>query len=161
MKASVYHATYGEITYNENFFTGKKTLNVNGVEAKRERGDIYTLNNTEVRLKGSFLSGVTLLISVDEIEIVERPKWYEYLICVLTFLFVAVWGNSPTLCSIVPIVGGALGGAIAGLCSVLSLVLMRRTKIVEFKILIGLGMFALTVLSCFFVAFAIIILSVV
>ena len=156
MQAVVNNPTYGEIVYNESFWTGKRSLKINGVEAIHLDGKNYVINDTTARLKGNYISGVKLAIGVDEIEIVPSPKWYEILCAVFLLAFVTVWGNSVALCSIVPLAGGAIGGAIAGVCAVLSIFLMKMTKNVGFKLLIWLGMFALAVLSCFFVALAII-----
>ncbi len=156
MQVVVNNPTYGEIVYNESFWTGKRTLKINGAEAKRLEGKNYAINDTMARLKGSYIGGVKLVIGVDEIEIVPSPKWYEILCALFLLVFVTVWGNSVALCSIVPLVGGVIGGAIAGVCAVLSIFLMKMTNNVGFKLLIWLGMFALTVLSCFIVALALI-----
>ena len=45
-------------------------------------------------------------------------KWYEYILALIIPIFVLTWGNSVYLCSIFPIVGGAIGGAISALAMI-------------------------------------------
>ena len=64
-------------------------------------------------------------------------------------------GKLVYLCSIFPIVGGAIGGAISALAMIFSAVVMRKVSKPIFKILIGLGFFVATVLVCNLLAIAI------
>lgn len=160
MKVAVRDERYGEIIYQESFWSGKKKISINGTQlAEMGKNEyLYLFNDSRVfvNLKGNFMKGVTLTINGDKVKVVPSIRWYEVFWIILMAAVVLVWGNSPTLCSIVPIVGGAIGGAILGLCAVITLVLMKMTRKVGFKLLIGLGMLVLTVLSCFFVALALI-----
>lgn len=156
MKASIHHVGYGEIEYDENFWTGKRELSVGGQKLLKKKRNVYILNSEtgalDCRIKGSFLTGATLYIDQDVIQISAHCKWYEIFCSVLIFAFVLVWGNSPQLCMIIPIVGGAIGGAISGLGTCINLLLMRKTKQVGLKLLIWLGMFFGTIMLCFLIA---------
>jgi hypothetical protein len=156
MKASTHHVGYGQIEYNENFWTGKRELTVGGQKLLKKKKNVYTFNsetgNLDCRIKGSFLTGATLHIDQDVIQLSESCKWYEIFCSVFIFAFVLIWGNIPDLCEIIPIVGGAIGGGISGLGACVSLFLMKRTKNAGLKLLVWLGMFVATILLCFFVA---------
>ena len=82
----------------------------------------------------------------------KKNSVFEIVLSVLIFAFVMVWGNNAKLCAIFPIVGGAIGGGISGAGTGLSMILMRRTENVFFKLLIWLACFAGTVLICFLIA---------
>ena len=156
MKASTHHVGYGQIEYNENFWTGKRELAIGGQKLLKKKKNVYTFNsetrNLDCRIKGSFLTGATLHIDQDVIQLSESCKWYEIFCSVLIFAFVLIWGNVPSLCRIIPIVGGAIGGGISGLGACVSLFLMKRTKNAGLKLLVWLGMFVATILLCFLVA---------
>ena len=156
MKASTHHVGYGQIEYNENFWTGKRELAIGGQKLLKKKKNVYTFNsetgNLDCRIKGSFLTGATLHIDQDVIQLSESCKWYEIFCSVLICVFVLTWGNAPSLCRIVPIVGGAIGGGISGMTACMNLFLMRETKKVGFKLLIWLGMFLGTIAICFLIA---------
>ena len=87
----------------------------------------------------------------------NNPVDFTLVITVLMLLslglvMVLIWGNSPALCEIFPIVSGAIGGAVAGGMGVVSIYLMKTTKKFLYKILIGLGVFVATLLICFVIA---------
>ena len=156
MKASIHHVGYGQIEYNENFWTGKRELIVDGQRLLKKKKNVYELEGQngvlECRIKGSFLTGATLFVDQDVIQLSEPCKWYEIFCSALICAFVLTWGNVPSLCRIFPIVGGAIGGGIGGLAACINLFLMIKTKKVGFKLLIWLGMFLGTIAVCFLIA---------
>jgi len=153
MKASVSHILYGRIEYEESFWTGKRELTVRGKKLQKIKRNVFKSSlGREYRVKGSFLTGATLQVGRDEIRLSEPCKWYEVFCTVLIAMFLLVWGNVPALCAIFPLVGGAIGGAIAGLGAFTNLFLMKQTKGVGKKLLVWLGMFLGTVAACFLVA---------
>lgn len=156
MRASVNHVGYGQIEYDENFWTGKRELTVGGEKLLKKKKNVYTLNSEngelDCRIKGSFLTGATLYIDQDVIQLSEPCKWYEIFCSVLIFAFVLTWGSIPQLCMIIPIVGGAIGGAISGLGAFINLFWMRRIKQVGLKLLVWLGIFFGTIMLCFLIA---------
>lgn len=159
MKVIINNEKYGTIEYNENFWTGKKEIYVDGKLFKKKTKDKYVYQTDEeelvVRIKGNYLSGVNLTIIDTYVEVIPKTTAIEYILAILPLIFVIVWGNSPYLCSIFPVVGGAIGGGIAGLVGALGILFMKKTNSLIRKILVGLIAFAIAVLICFIVVVAI------
>ncbi len=152
MKEFVQHPIYGEIVYNENFWTGKKTLTINGVCAQPVSKKEFTAEGRKFVIIGNSLMGVKIHIDNDIVEVSSKPKWYEIVFAVLPLIFLLTWGNSVALCSIFPVVGGAIGGALGAIGSMTSLLLMKKSKSLLTKLLIGIGAFVATVLIAFILA---------
>ena len=156
MKVTYQHAEYGQIEYEEGFWSGKKELTVNGEKLMKKHKTMFLLNTPDgvknFTVKGSFLSGTKLAIEQEEIELVPAPKWYEIACSVLIFMLILVWSNSVKLCSIVPIIGGAIGGGISGVMGCCNLLLMKKTKQIGAKLGIALGMLVATFFICYLVA---------
>ena len=158
MKEFVQHPIYGEIVYNESFWTGKKTLTINGVYAQPVSKKEFTAEGKKLVIIGSSLMGLILQIDNDIVEISSKPKWYEIVFAVLPLIFLLTWGNSAALCSVFPVVGGAIGGALGGIGSITSLLLMKKAKSLLTKMLIGIGAFVVTVLIAFVLALVMVLL---
>ena len=156
MTTIIQHHLYGRITYDENFWTGKKNISINGVTLTKEGKNTYLYNDGQqqfaVSVKGSFLTGVKLIILDESIEITKPATWYEIACSVAVCVLIIVWGNNVALCSIVPIVGGAIGGAISGVMGVLNLYAMRSVKNVGIKLAIFAGMLVATFGICYVLA---------
>lgn len=150
---------YGIIEYEEGFWTGKKTLKLNGVKLHSTNKTSYTFEHEEkivmAMVVGNIYKGSILHIGNEKYEIYPKSKWYEFILAILPFILIIVWGNSVELCSVVPVVGGAIGGGISGVFGVLSLLLMKSNKNPLIKILIGLGLFVVTFLVCAVIGYAI------
>ena len=154
MKEIIQHPTYGEIVYDENFWTGKKALTVNGVDAKPISKKEFMIDGKKATIKGNFFAGINVCIDNETVELSPKPKWYEIVLAVLPLVFLLTWGNSPSLCSIFPVIGGAIGGALGGLSSVTSLLFMKKSKSPIAKVLIGIGAFVATIMIAFVLAVA-------
>ena len=132
MTQTIMHPVYGAISYEENIWTGKKSLAVNGKYLKKGRKNVFTLEDGEntlyVTLKGNALTGVTATIQGQDIVILPKLSGLDYILCILPFALIMIWGNSQALCSIVPVVGGAIGGAIGAIFACESMMLMRKAK---------------------------------
>lgn len=152
MKRTVNHPTYGKIVYEEKFWSGKNTLTVGGVEAEKISKRSFMFGGRVAALKGNIYKGVKLFIGGEGIEIVSKLKWYEVILSILPFVFIMVWGNSPELCNIFPIVGGAVGGAIGGLALALSIWLMKKRKWFISKLICAAFVFLLAVCAAAAVA---------
>ncbi len=152
MKEIVLHPVYGEIVYNEDFWSGKKTLTVNGVPAQTISKKAYMIGDKQATLKGTFFMGVSLCIEDETIQVSPKPKWYEFVLSVLSFLFLVIWGNNPALCAIFPVVGGGIGGGLGGLSFALSLLFMKKQKTLLHKLLVGIGIIAITIFIAFILA---------
>ena len=152
MQERIQHPIYGEIIYNESVWTGKKELSVGGQFAPSISKKTFVVNGQPAMIEGSFLTGAKLRINNDVIQICAKPKWYEVALAVLPFVFLMVWGNSPALCMVFPVVGGAIGGALGGVAAVVSLLFTKKTNSAIKKLLIALGVFAVTILAAFVLA---------
>ena len=158
MKEYIQHPIYGEIVYNESFWTGKKAMTINGVDAQPVSKKEFTAEGKRLVITGSSLMGLKLQIDNDIVEISPKPKWYEIALAFLPLIFLLTWGNSTALCSVFPVVGGAIGGALGGIGSITSLLLMKKAKSLLTKMLIGIGAFAVTVLIAFVLALVMVLL---
>lgn len=153
---TVVQSTYGEITFIESFWTGKKQVLLNDQKLKKVDKNIFVFTDEEgkdihVLLNGNYINGTTITIGSETIQATAQAKWYEYALAIMIFMIVLIWGNSKELCSIIPIVGGAIGGAINGVMSFSTLIIMKPIKNVLVKILIALGMLVATIAICFVV----------
>ena len=156
MKASILTEKYGEIVYEENYWTGKKTVTVGGVQLKKVNKKTFAgeIHGEQViaLIEGSFLSGAIIDVNGDKFRLTDSAKWYDY---VLTFAWAAiyiVWSVSDTLNMIFPVVGGALGGAVAGLGAATTLFIIKPMKNIAAKIAVSLGMFVAVMLVNFALA---------
>ena len=133
MKSSVNHPVYGPITYEEGAWSGKKIITVGGRELKKIDKNTFVFSEGEspmmATLKGSWLVGASLCVGGEEIRLVSKPAWYEWILAFLPFVLVVVWGNSVPLCSIIPVAGGAIGGALGGVSFVVSMSLFRGKSV--------------------------------
>lgn len=154
MKEIVQHPIYGEITYTESFLTGKKGLIINGIEAQPVSKKEFMFEEKKATINGSFYSGVNLCIEDETIELSPKPQWYEIILAILPAIFLLTWGNIASLCAIFPVIGGAIGGALGAAGSITSFMLIKKTKSIIVKVLIGFGVFTITILIAFALALA-------
>ncbi|MBR5780219.1 MAG: hypothetical protein IKY21_06335 [Clostridia bacterium] len=156
MRSVIQTQKYGEIVYDESYWTGKKTVTVGGVQLKKVNKKTFVgeINGEQVTalIAGSFLSGAIIDVNGDKFRMTEPAKWYDY---VLSFAWVAiylVWSVSEALCMIFPVVGGALGGVVAGLGAAAALFIIKPMKNIAAKIAVSLGMFVAVMLVNFALA---------
>ncbi|MBP5209821.1 MAG: hypothetical protein J6125_03060 [Clostridia bacterium] len=153
MKQVIQNETYGKIVYEESFWTGKKKLSINDRPLTRMSKKSYvTPDGEQMILSGNFLSGAKISVGSQTIQLTPKVAWYEVLLSLLPFVFIMVWGNSVSLCSIFPIAGGAIGGLIGALFGVLNLSLIKNIEAVWLKIVLSLVLFAGAVLVDFAIA---------
>ena len=156
MRAIINNETYGQIVYEENFWTSKKTLMINGKYLTKINRKTFSYSNegqnVEVVLGGNFVKGAQLTINNEKIQLTPPIKWYELLLPICVFALLLAWGSSPSLVLIFPIVGGAIGGLIDGVGLVLSMITMKSIKRIPLKLLAWFGISALTILINFLVA---------
>lgn len=141
-----------EIVYNESVWTGSKLIKVNGVVLQKISKNYYQayIEGEEIKatISGNVLKGQSLNVNGTTFIVSLPPLWYEYVLAIFPVVFILIWGNIPALCMILPVIGGAIGGGIAGLFMVLSIVFMKKTDKPLFKVLIGFGMMILSILVC-------------
>ena len=164
MITTIQHEVYGPITYKENAWTGKKEITINGISLAKQKKNVYRYDNGEnalsVTVQGNFLIGVKLVIANETIALTKAAAWYEIACSVAIFVLVLAWGNNAYLCSIFPIIGGAIGGFVSGLMAMLNLWAMKSIKKVGVKLAVALLMLIATVMICFVLAVAFLLLLV-
>lgn len=160
MEKIIQHEKYGQIKYTESFWTGSAGVEINGVVLNKTGKKTFEYQDGETQIpiqaKGNLLTGVKMEIGQDTIVIRESAKWYEYALSAFIFIFILVWGNVVALCELLPLVGGAIGGAISAFFGMMNLFTMRLVSKPYFKILIFLAYFAATVIVCWGIGLAII-----
>ena len=155
MIKKISHPTYGEIVYYESFLTGKKKVSVGGNDFQKVSSRNFVLQDgTPIAVKGSFLFGSQLIVGQEIYEITPKIKWYEWLPSVIIFALMCAWGNSPLLVSVVPIVGGVIGGAISGLFGCIGLLGVRMFSKWPFKALSVIVCAGLNFLICYLIGMA-------
>ena len=162
MKALATHPEIGEIMYEESFWTGRKALTINGTRLTKIDKTHFAYSENDqtvtVTLKGSIMTGVTININGQSIAIIPKPEWYVLTISILMFAFVVIWGSSPSLCEIFPMIGGALGGIVSALFAMTNILITTNIKKPILKLLVSLGFFAIDVLACYIAAVSILVM---
>jgi hypothetical protein len=162
MKKAILTEKYGEIVYEENIWTGKKKITVNGILLtklnKKTYEGIVGGERLTVVINGGYLTGAVIEINGGlKYRVTEPAKWYDY---VLAFIWVPIYivlSAVPAIYTTFPIVGGALGGAIAGVGAALAMYSIKPMKNIAVKIVISLAYFVGVILINF--ALAMVLLS--
>ena len=148
MKSSVVHPTYGELLYEENFWTGKKKIYLNGYEASPVSKNFFrSTEGYAITIKGNFISGVKVTIANETVQLIPAIKWYDVVLAILPALLCIVWGNVTALWNIFPIANGAIGGVVSGMFTGMALLAVKRARFV-FKILIAIALTAISFFIC-------------
>ena len=156
MKSVIKHERLGEITYEESFWTGKKTLYFNGQELTKTARNVFQTSEGEtVTLTGNFFSGLKANIGTESVQLTAACKWYEYVLSALPLVLILIWGNSVALCNIFPVVGGAIGGLIGGVFLALNMLICRKINNVILKVLICIATTGICFIICYGIALAI------
>lgn len=149
MKRIIENEKYGTIVYSESFWTGKKGVNINGMPLERVNKKTFKLENGDTAtLTGNSLTGISLGVGGDVIPLSAPMKWYEIAIAIGFFVFVLVWSNIPELCSILPLISGAVGGAINGVCNVAGIFLAASLEKSRDRLLVLIGFGIISFLAC-------------
>ena len=160
MRSVIQTQKYGEIVYEEGFWTGKRKVNVGGTELTKinKKTFVGEINGERigVAISGNYISGVFIDINGEKFRVTESAKWYDYLIAFIWLIPYFVWANSPVLCAILPIVGGGLGGGIAGVFAASAVGVIKTNKNIAAKIGISFAFFTATILVNFLLAVLII-----
>lgn len=160
MKVIISDEKYGQIVYEESAWTGKKSISVNGTALQKVSKNVFTYSDqsgqSTFTIQGNYLKGSNLLVDGSTIRLTPPVKWYEIAMSVVIFVLILVWGNSVTLCSIVPVVGGAIGGAISGVFMVLNLFVIKRVNNIGLKVLISIVICAACFAICAGIGYSIV-----
>ena len=129
MKEIIQHEKYGIIEFSEGDFIANRQIVINGQPLQKKSNKIFYLaDNTEVKGEGNLFSGVKLNIGGEMVQISNSGKWYELAIYIAGFVLLMVWRNSIALCSIVPMVGGAIGGFLYAIPAVIGFSVSVKQK---------------------------------
>lgn len=143
MREIVQHEKYGTIEYDENFLTGKKVIKINGVQLEKRGKNIFTFHDgekfTTCSVSGNYLIGVKLAVDGQKIQLVKPLTWWEGVLAGIMLVFFIVWGNVTALCEMLPLAGGAIGGAITGFMTFSAMICMKLVKQTWAKPLIWLA----------------------
>ncbi len=157
MKNVVNDSALGRIEFEESFWTGKRAITINGKPLIKKSNKLFEYNDGEaiktVKVKGNTFTGAGIEVDGVSIEVFRKLKWYEIVLAVVLVVFVMSWGNSYALCSIIPAVGGGLGGVISALGACTYLLLTKKEMPVWKRLLIWAGCFVGTFLTCVLLAF--------
>ena len=160
MKKEIYIDGLGSGTYEETFWTGKKIITINGVQfAKQSKTSYSAIINDELvflNVYGNFFNGVNLVYGEQTVSVVPKTLWYEYVFAILSICLVVIWGSSVDLCEIIPVVGGAIGGALSAFVAFTALTYSKERKNPLHKVLIGLAGVAVAFLVCAFIGMLIV-----
>ena len=153
MKVNAVHRQYGEILYEESAWSGKRSIFFQGVPLKKCSKTDFELTESgtsvSVRVRGNVFTGISLVIDGDDFPLTPATKWYEMVLSALIFAVPLVWGNNIVLVRIVPVVGGAIGGAVSGVFAVANLLMIKGIKPVVLKVLVSLAMLGAAFAVCF------------
>lgn len=162
MKNSINHPTYGTIECDESFWTGNKIITINGSQLTKIDRKNYVYNTEDgpipVEVSGGIFMGTKLKINGEEFFVTPKTPWYSIIIALLPIIFVMIWGNSPTLCAIFPVIGGAIGALVTVLFAFLGIMVSVKVKNKFLKVLVQLGFAVASVLICYLAALYLIIL---
>ena len=83
---------YGTITYEESFWTGKKTLYLEGKELEKYSKNVFIYKDyggkeIEIITKGNVYTGLSLMIDNELIELSPKLKWYEIIFTPASFFY--------------------------------------------------------------------------
>lgn len=160
MKTKITHDVYGEIAYEESFWTGKRQISIGGKTLTKSKRNVYVYKdlNTSLTavLKGSLLFGLTISVNNEAaVRLLPAPQWYEILFFSLILSIGLFWGNIAGFIGLA-LVGGAIGGAISGLMAALYLAFSKSIPKIGYKILLGIAFLGGTFFICHIVALMII-----
>ncbi len=156
MKEVINNEKFGEIIYTESAWTGKKGLVMSGKELEKvDRNSFKTEDGKMVNLTGNYFAGVKMTLDGETIILSQGLKWYDYVLSILPFVLIMIWGNSVALCEIVPVIGGVIGGLISAVFCFVNLFILKQLKNVWLKILVSVATLGVTFLICYLIALAI------
>ena len=143
------------IVYEEGFWTGKKTITIDGVTLENESKKVFTyttkildevygevVNIETYTLKGNILFGAEL-VGETNITVVPKLKVWEIILILLPILLV--------------LSGGAVGGFFGGFFAVLIACVFRKIKSAFVKVLAAIALTGVAY-ACYFAVVALILL---
>lgn len=94
-----------ELYYEENLWTGKKTIEYNGIVLTKVKRNLYEYKDGDIseqfKVKGNQLFGIIINMFGNAVEIARKLTWYEMVMSIFVFIPCILFGA----------IGGAIGGA--------------------------------------------------
>lgn len=145
MQTTVSHPTYGIITYEESFWTGKRIITFDGIPLTKINKTTYQYQSLSadpfaaseesasapvtVTVKGNYISGVSLVIGDETVTLTAKATVLDFVLgCIPAGLFFAF------------VIGGAIGGGLSALIGMGLTILMKTRKKTIHKVLICIGL---------------------
>lgn len=157
MKRTIRHPVYGEITCEENIWSGKKSVKIDNVCLDKREKNTYLWKHGDmtenVMLKGSFVTSLILTIRQERITVVPKPAIIDYFLSFLPLVLIVLWSSIPDLYLVLPIAGGGIGGGVGAAASIIALAKIREKSLGR-KLIIAL----LCTASAFVICFAFLVL---
>ena len=132
------------ITYTESFWTGKKTISINGQELQKIDKKTYKYGDQYCTLKGSYLSGVELTVGAEKIELIRKLTTLETILCFLPLILVFI--------------GGAVGGLCGGAACAFNALYIRKTDKMAVKVVYSV-LFTIAACICYYLIVALLLLG--
>lgn len=162
MKNSIVIDELGKLDVNENIWTGRISVSLDGKELKRLEKRSFELIFPDERretltVAGNIFSGKSVYVNGKTYTLTSRMPWYGYALSFIPFILTLVLGNIPALVqSGFYFVGGAIGGLIGGLFTAFSLYANSWFKKWYFRVLISLAFILISFLVCWGIGTAIV-----
>ena len=132
MKKVILHPTYGEIVCEADFWSGKRTITINGTAMQKINKNTYTFmvgeESVQAVLRGNILAGVFLDIRGEKIWIVSKPGWSDWVLSFLPFVVITVWRNILPLFNNNPVAGSVICGGLGGAAMVTTMFSIREKR---------------------------------
>ena len=146
---------FKDLVYAENIWTGKRTITYDGVTLPKRKRGLYELrqgDQTElVMVKGNQLIGVTVTLFGQQIELLRKTFWYEWVLAIMVFIPAIIFavlnndGDNIGLCALAAGICGGIGG---GLYFV-NFYLLKRVNKLYLKIILAVEFTAVCALICY------------
>ncbi|MBR3845750.1 MAG: hypothetical protein IKM40_04170 [Clostridia bacterium] len=109
------------ICYTENFWTGKRTISIDGKVLQKIDKKTYKYEDKYYTIKGSYFTGVEISDGVQRVELVRKLTTLEMILCFIPFVVV--------------VTGGAIGGLCGGAAWAFNTAYFRKTDKIAMKVL--------------------------
>ena len=152
MRIEKEHPELGKIVYQESFWTGRRSILVNGTALTRHNNKQFGNDEIKATVMGNLFSGIVINFSGTFVAMSQKTLPIEYILSFFPVLLIIIWANSPKLYSIIPIIGGAIGGGVSGGCGAVALIYMKLRKNIYGKILVAVISLVVAFILCNIIA---------
>lgn len=134
-----------ELYYEEGFWTGKRTIKYKGTSLTKIKRNLYEYKDGETtenfEIKGNQLTGVTIKMFGNVVEVARKLTWYEIVMSLMVFIPCILFG--------------AIGGAFGGGLGFTNLTIIRNVEKWWLKLIISLQFAIVALLMSYIFAYLI------